>query len=148
MTPSDSQVHDMSSEEEELARTGGKSHKKRRVGRACDMCRQKKGMSDVVCWWSSLLMGCCYWLQSDVSTLHRVVMQSFHVCPIGDGDEGRRCSNCITFDDECTYIHSAPKVCGPLNPQCHNLTRPPIASYSPEGVCYINQVPHTSLSHV
>ena len=38
------QHHDMSSEEDEQARTGGKSHKKRRIGRACDMCRQKKGM--------------------------------------------------------------------------------------------------------
>ncbi|KIP10237.1 hypothetical protein PHLGIDRAFT_115686 [Phlebiopsis gigantea 11061_1 CR5-6] len=61
----------MSSDEEERARTGGKSNKKRRVGRACDMCRQKK----VRC----------------------------------DGEEGRRCTNCITFDDECTYVHSAPK---------------------------------------
>ncbi|GJE88259.1 fungal-specific transcription factor domain-containing protein [Phanerochaete sordida] len=61
----------MSSEEDDVSRTGDKSRKKRRIGRACDMCRQKK----VRC----------------------------------DGDEGRRCTNCMTFDDECTYVHTAPK---------------------------------------
>ncbi|EKM51881.1 uncharacterized protein PHACADRAFT_262278 [Phanerochaete carnosa HHB-10118-sp] len=26
-----------------------------------------------------------------------------------DGEDGKRCTNCITFDDRCTYVHSAPK---------------------------------------
>ncbi|KAI0090934.1 fungal-specific transcription factor domain-containing protein [Irpex rosettiformis] len=67
----------MSSQEEHSdgthLKSTNKARKKRRIGRACDLCRQKKVRCD------------------------------------GEQRPGKRCSNCTAYDDECTYVRSAPK---------------------------------------
>ncbi|KAI0337246.1 hypothetical protein BDW22DRAFT_1364331 [Trametopsis cervina] len=62
-----------SDEHEDSPHESIKHKKKRRIGRACDLCRQKKVRCD------------------------------------GEQRPGKRCSNCTAYDDECTYVRTAPK---------------------------------------
>ncbi|TFK36748.1 fungal-specific transcription factor domain-containing protein [Crucibulum laeve] len=66
--------------------------KKRRIQRACDICRRKK----IRC------------------TVRIVVLRGStfeNICFIGDGVQmpGNRCSNCIAYSFECTYVEAAKK---------------------------------------
>ena len=100
----------MSSNEEDY-QDGENYHgtKKRRIQRACDICRRKKSMSPPVLFSSVRLI--VFHLQSDVRVIHCCFeIPGFHPLSLaGDGVQmpGNRCSNCISYSLDCTYVEAA-----------------------------------------
>lgn len=100
----------MSSNEEEYDPSN--VNKKRRIQRACDICRRKKsrllmffGSRNTKDWCEWKLVRCTSIPESRLT----VPYSSFG---IGNGVQmpGNRCSNCITNNYECTYVETA-RVC-------------------------------------
>ena len=85
------------------------SLKKRRIQRACDICRRKKSMSNsvIIEFFSYVVM-----LSSSMSVLfhqsHGQVLHSY-LSSSGDGVQmpGNRCSNCISYSLDCAYVEAS-----------------------------------------
>lgn len=94
----------MSSNEDEPGNASGSVKKRKTVQRACDTCRRKK---------SGLFLGLflarrlIYLIQFDVS-LEPFQRRGPHESA-GDGITlpSTRCSNCTTYNTECTYVEAA-----------------------------------------
>ncbi|KZT23297.1 hypothetical protein NEOLEDRAFT_1180171 [Neolentinus lepideus HHB14362 ss-1] len=87
----------MSSPDEDGHDESGQHSKKRRVQRACDICRRKKIRCKVNVYGTPLTGG------------------NGGRCYLGDGAQmpGNRCTNCTTYGLECTYVEAAKVKRGP-----------------------------------
>jgi hypothetical protein len=105
----------MSSNEEEYNDTenpSGSLHgsKKRRIQRACDVCRRKKSASHLLEFKffsdtcnDNLVVRC------EVPKDSRLNIISLISARVGDGGQmpGNRCSNCIAYNFDCMYVEAA-----------------------------------------
>lgn len=80
--------------------------KKRRIQRACDICRRKKSMFNRLCH-SELLP--YHSISSSMSVPFHQLYASATFIVIGDGVHmpGNRCSNCVSYSLECTYVEAS-----------------------------------------
>ena len=104
------QIHLLMSSNEDDYNDGdnlsAQNSKKRRIQRACDICRRKKSMSKMQCR-RNIFLYCIF-------SSMLVSFSSYRASPIlisiiGDGVQmpGNRCSNCVSYSLECTYVEAS-----------------------------------------